>query len=847
MPESRQLDEALFDRLLKRERAARKEAERLLDQKSIELYDTNVRLRALANELELRVEARTSELQTQNSLLSALLENLRLGVLFEYASADHDLIYNQTAVHLLGIDEAAYEGASRACDLFEQLRERCQTYASRAELELVVGLSTASYNHQLLLDEDTHLVVDRIPVIDETTHRGALWAIRDVTEQKRQERAMQEALQRAEAGDQAKSTFLANMSHEIRTPLNGICGMARLLVNSKLDHEHMEQVRSIQVSSDSLLRIINDILDFSKVEAGQLEIEVVEFNLAEVMDSAFTVLQSKASEHPIRFDIVYPDVRLPLLKGDPSRLSEVLLNLLSNSLKFTNEGSVGLKTRVVTMGADRVDLEITVADTGIGMSSEVQARVFQPFAQADSSINRRFGGTGLGLSICRDLIQLMGGSLSVESEPGDGSLFSVHLPFSLAASAVDPSIASLPYAPSFFLVTASDEFYASVRSMLAYLGVKLQRVEAASDIEALSERGLVADASVLMVDRSLTLGYTPGRDADLLHPLPEGFKRILISELIPPGTVKNASVLNYPFSRYKLLSLICSLFEQPIPSSIFHQYEAESFEGVDLSGLRVLLAEDNTINQKVARLTIERFGASVDVAANGREALELVARFEYDLILLDIRMPEMDGVEACQAIRSRGRTMPIYALTADAMKGDRERFMRAGMNGYLSKPLFEGELIGLLVGHLKGQNSVAPTDEQDAESGTSFADELFLSAMDEPLLNLDSFYELIGQDREIASSLLGQFVEYAKGYAREGRLALEADDIETARSRFHKLAGSAAAVLAMRVRCYYLSFERSLMSDPPDKDACMERLEVGEGALREVYEEIQKMEAQQSG
>ena len=287
------MDSHLFERLLQRERASRKEAERLLDQKSVELYDANLRLRALADKLEQRVEERTAELQA--------------------------------------------------------------------------------------------------------------------------------ALLRAESGDRAKSTFLANMSHEIRTPLNGICGMARILRDSSLDHEALEQVRSIQISADSLLHVLNDILDFSKVEAGQLDIEVVDFDVAQVIDSAFAVLQTRANAKALRFDFIYPDADLPLLRGDPSRLSEILLNLLGNSIKFTSEGTVSLIGRVRARTAHSISLQLRIRDTGIGMTPEEMEHVFEPFTQADSSINRRFGGSGLGLAICKDLIELMAGTLEVESESGKGS------------------------------------------------------------------------------------------------------------------------------------------------------------------------------------------------------------------------------------------------------------------------------------------------------------------------------------------------------------------------------------------------------------------------------------------
>ena len=271
----------------------------------------------------------------------------------------------------------------------------------------------------------------------------------------------------------------------------------------------------------------------------------------------------------------------------------------------------------------------------------------------------------------------------------------------------------------------------------------------------------------------------------------------------------------------------------------FRQYESQSYENVDLTGLRVLLAEDNIINQQVVRLTVEWMGASVDVAAHGGEAIELFKRFDYDLILMDIRMPEVDGVAATQAIRDLGGGMPIFALTADAMKGDRERFIDAGMNGYLSKPLSEPDLVRVLVDARGGELSpAAPVAEAEPVVQCSPADEFYLQATGE-MLDLVGFYSLIGHDEELAQSLLSQFVHYAKQYAQEGREALEQGDVQTASARFHKLAGSAATVCAMKLRLYYLSFERNLMLDPPERELCLGRLPEGELALRELCESIE--------
>ncbi|CAA6690766.1 MULTISPECIES: ATP-binding protein [unclassified Lentimonas] len=780
-------------------------------------------------------------LQTQNSLLSALLENIRVGVLFEDSSGAQSVLYNNTIVEMFGLDRAAFTDVTVVDPIFEQLGARCHDDDSRAAVGLLEGIEGTRENIEISLDEDTYLVADRIPVFVGRTYRGALWAIRDVSDAKRQELAMHEARLRAEAGDHAKSTFLANMSHEIRTPLNGICGMARILMSASLNHDAFEQVRGIQISADSLLHVLNDILDFSKVEAGQLDIEIVDFEVAHVLDSAFTVLQSKAAEQKLRFDFIYPDASLPVLKGDPSRLNEVLLNLLGNAMKFTTEGGVTLSCEVRAQAAESVTLLLSVSDTGIGMSAEDVDNVFEPFTQADSSISRRFGGSGLGLAISRDLVKLMGGEMGVESAVGEGSVFSFELPFAVSdpSSAIESTVESP--AMTVFVLTDSSVMYRMMDSMLAYARAEVIRVRSASEVQSHLDEHCYGDA-VMLIDRTSQEGYFPEEDIDVLFPLPNRLHRILISEKVLAGSAGEAEVMEYPFSRYQLLRVIHASLGRELPNGIFQIYDSTSFDSVDLHGLRVLVAEDNTINQKVIRMMIERFGGVADVAANGLEVLELVERFEYDLVLMDIRMPEMDGVEACLRLRSMGLTLPVYALTADAMKGDRERFMQAGMNGYLSKPMVEADIVNVLLDNCSfNTDGVASGVDALDNSERSPADEFFDKAPNEEVLDLEGFYQLLGGETEIAHQLLDQFVYYGREYAEEGVQALHDNDLETARSRFHKLAGSAATICAHQVRAYFLSYERILMGDAPDAATCLERTAVGMVAFERLVVEIQKI------
>jgi two-component system sensor histidine kinase/response regulator len=322
------------------------------------------------------------------------------------------------------------------------------------------------------------------------------------------------------------------------------------------------------------------------------------------------------------------------------------------------------------------------------------------------------------------------------------------------------------------------------------------------------------------------------------------------NNLTVEGIDGSVQFIRCPYSRFKFLSAVHAGFGIEMSGQRFHRSDFEVVDSIDLSGLRVLLAEDNIINQKVGRLIIEGFGAQADIAANGVEVLELLGRFEYDLILMDIRMPEMDGVEACKRIRAAGSTLPIFALTADAMKGDRERFIGAGMNGYLSKPLDEAELVRLLMSnHMvsapEGEAAIVGAKPADVLPGVSCSDQFFEEGHDAGVLELESFKELVGGDMEIVVSILGEFIDSADTCYQDGVAALSTDDSDTARSRFHRLAGSCASVCAQQLRSYALSCERALIDGVSEPEFFSARFTACDTALKKLrirIETIQKGE-----
>jgi PAS domain S-box-containing protein len=708
------------------------------------IQERDAALQSSNNQLEFRVEERTRELQgevddrmlaeetlsKERGMLRALIDNVP-DFMYVKDAASRFVVANASLARSLGVKSPADLLQKSDFDFYP--KDVAQRFYE--DEQKVICSREAMFNREEeaidSLGNKMWLLTTKVPLFDKTGQVIGLAGVgRDITERQKVERAMQRAKEAAEAASRAKSEFLANMSHEIRTPLNGVMGMTDLALDTQLTAEQRDYLETVKTSSDSLLTVINDILDFSKIEAGKIDLEKVDFNLRDSLESTLKTVALRADEKGLELLCeVAPEVPETVC-GDSTRLRQVIINLVGNAIKFTEQGEIAVKVQIESqIGTDCI-LRFTVSDTGIGIPEDKRELIFAPFSQADTSTTRKYGGTGLGLTISTRLVEMMGGNLWVESEEGRGSQF--HFTALLgAADTKDTKIGAI--APPEILrgvkVLLVDDNRTNRRILEGMLGrwemkttsvedgeAALKQLSAARDarepygliltdmhmpkmdgftlIEKIRQRPELATATIMMLTsaghrgdaaRCLELGVA----AYLLKPIRQSELREAIARVLGAHPQEGAISLITRFS----------LHDARDPSAF----------------LRVLLAEDNAVNQRLAVRLLEKRGHRVAVAGNGREALDALEKEKFDLVFMDVQMPELDGLEATAIIRERekssGRHQPIIALTAHAMKGDREKCLAAGMDGYLTKPIRPQELEEILEEYVTRLSAAATPPE----------------------------------------------------------------------------------------------------------------------------------------
>jgi two-component system, sensor histidine kinase and response regulator len=684
--------------------------------------------------------------------------------------------------------------------------------------------------------KETWASVTKVPLYNRSgSVTGIIGISRDVSKLKEAEVALEQARDAALETARIKSEFLANMSHEIRTPMNAITGMTDLLRDTTLDEEQREFVDTIRGSTDTLLGIINDILDFSKIEAGKLSIETLDFDLRELIEDTVEMLAQRAQAKRVELVYVIDDDVPTRLRGDGRRVGQVLANLLSNAVKFTERGEVVVRVAKVHEKSDSVRIRLSVTDTGIGIPSKTLPLIFKAFTQADGSTTRKYGGTGLGLAISKQLVEAMKGQISVESSAGQGSTFWFELPFEKQPKDTEPDDA-LPDFRRLRVLVVEDN--ATNRGTLQHQldRWKIRSGTATDATEALKEMRAAATSgdpyTIVLIDMQMPGmdGMTLARAIRTEPNLPSA--RVLLltpfGQRLDPELMDETGIsqcLIKPLKQSRLLDALVNTTPKSSPRAAGVPSEGvapPSAMQKNREPLRILLAEDNAVNQKLALRQLQKLGYAAQAVGNGAEVLQEVERFPYDVILMDCQMPEMDGYEVTQRIReferkSAGQRAPAYiiAVTAHALEGDRERCLSAGMNDYLTKPLHIAQLDAGLARAIRrrpvAQHS-QPTLDPVCIAGLK---ELREPGLPDPLLEL-----------------AGLFNREADACMARIRQGLKDRDTKLASRSAHSLKGSASNLGAHRLATLCASVEGNAANGEWDR--------VGE-QVEEVHEELKRV------
>ncbi|HTC64095.1 MAG TPA: response regulator [Candidatus Saccharimonadales bacterium] len=819
-------------------------------------------------DLEKRVDERTSELELEMS------DRQRAQEALHESEAQIRLLMDSTAEAIFGIDLDGIITFANSAALRLLRYEQIDSILGKSAHHLMhhsysdgtpYPIQECQIVHSRLQGIDVHLDSEvfwradgtsfpveywAYPIRKEDELVGAVITFLDITERKRAQAALVEAKQAAEAASQAKSEFLANMSHEIRTPMNGIIGMTDLALETYLTAEQREYLNLVKSSADSLLHVINDILDFSKIEAGKLELESTDFAIRDLFRDTLKALAQRTENKPLEIcERVSPKVPVNLV-GDPTRLRQLVVNLVGNSIKFTEQGSIVLNADLESAKDDEVVLHISVSDTGMGIPKEKQGIIFDSFAQADGSTTRRFGGTGLGLTISRQLVELMGGKIWVESEMGKGSTFhfTCHLMKGKESASDDDRIAAKTLPGINVLVAESNEVNREIFSeMLKNWGMNSSLANngrAALDLlESARKDGHPFRLAILDTEISDMDGFeivqqmqsNPELNCEVIM-LVNLKRHFADMEQCRALGVKH--FLTKPIGQSELLDSILSAVTEKVAVEQIVKVSVSDLAKPASRQLNILLSEDNAVNQKLAIRLLEKAGHHVTLARTGREAVtawENSGEPGFDVLLMDIQMPEMDGMEATAEIRSRekksGKHVPILAMTAHAMRGDRERCLENGMDGYISKPIHPVDLFAEIercLGLQKGNNPMPENSQKMQE-----------------LIDRASLLERVEGDHELLGEMIQIFMEEAPALMDAMRESLRIGDMAVLERSAHSLKGavsnlSSKATAAAALKLEHDAKENNAQSAKESLAAVEEIMKLLLPALSELIQGVSK-------
>ncbi|GIV59863.1 MAG: hypothetical protein KatS3mg043_0952 [Rhodothermaceae bacterium] len=745
-------------------------------------------LRQSRQHLEAMVVARTKELRQEKEKVEAANEKLKLLSLV-VRETQNVVIIADTTGRVEWVNEAltrasGYTLETLRQEIGENIRDIYRNPALEEAIRRAVEEQASSvFESKRHRPDGTEIWVSSTlsPITDGQDRVTKLVLIdTDITERKVLEQELVAAREAALEAARAKSDFLANMSHEIRTPMNGVIGMTSLLLDTKLTPEQKEFVEVIRNSGNTLLAIIQDILDFSKIEAGKIELEEQDFALHEVVEEALDLVATKAVEKQLELAYVIEEGVPPTVRGDMTRLRQILTNLLSNAVKFTDAGEVSVHLDAEPLGEGRYRVHTAVRDTGIGIPADRIDRLFQSFSQVDASTTRRYGGTGLGLAISKRLVELMGGTIWVESEEGAGSTFH----FTVVLEAIRP--AEPPPCPTQVAgrrALVVDDHPVNRRMLtlqLARWGMHVEAVASAAAALARLDAGETFDVALLDMQMPEMDGLMLAR-ALRLRPATHNLPLVILSSMGQRADTPAMGLvawLTKPIKQKRLLEVLCRALDPH--QEIVTAQQDDPFGSGEARSLRILLAEDNLVNQKVIQQFLKRMGYRADTVANGLEVLDAFKRSPYDVILMDVQMPEMDGLEATRRIRADyapDRQPRIIAITANATRQDQQLCLEAGMDDYISKPVrVEALRDALARAGTAVQRKATPATDASPATGD--------------VLNLDRLQEATGHDADFIREVLSSYLEETPQQLAAMRQALEQADWKTLERLAHTLKSS---------------------------------------------------------